>query len=96
MRISAPFPARLNVFRLSVALIAATCLVALPARAQTFRVSSNPALAELKLAHLNRFFRSLTVAYNESEEWWEPELSIDWRWDDRLKPVLGLRTEGAC
>ncbi|GJP52612.1 hypothetical protein CLOM_g11718 [Closterium sp. NIES-68] len=23
-------------------------------------------------------------------------MSIDWRWDDRLKPVLGLRTEGAC
>ncbi|CAI5500144.1 unnamed protein product, partial [Closterium sp. Naga37s-1] len=66
------------------------------ARAQTYRVSSNPALAELKLAHLNRFFRSLTVAYNESEEWWEPDLSVDWRWDDRLKPVLGLRTEGAC
>ncbi|CAI5948246.1 unnamed protein product [Closterium sp. NIES-64] len=65
-------------------------------RAQSFRVSSNPALAELKLEHLNRFFRSLTVAYNESEEWWEPELSVDWRWDDRLKPVLGLRTEGAC
>ncbi|CAI5952007.1 unnamed protein product [Closterium sp. NIES-65] len=96
MRISARFPVRLNVFRLSVALIAATCLLALPARAQSFRVSSNPALAELKLEHLNRFFRSLTVAYNESEEWWEPELSVDWRWDDRLKPVLGLRTEGAC
>ncbi|CAI5483437.1 unnamed protein product [Closterium sp. Yama58-4] len=96
MRISARPPPRLNVFRLSVALIAATCLVALQARAQTYRVSSNPALAELKLAHLNRFFRSLTVAYNESEEWWEPDLSVDWRWDDRLKPVLPLRTEGAC